>query len=142
MNESSNPKGAPEVPAPRVKKPYAKPVLSHYGHVATLTQSASCAGSNDSATTLSCDPSVQRQMNSASDRRLKQEVVWVDSHPLGFGLYLFDYKPQYRAQWGHGRQFGVMADEVEKVVPQAVALHEDGYQVVDYALLGISRKLH
>jgi hypothetical protein len=141
MNESMNPKGTPQTPSTRSRKPYAKPVLSHYGSVATLTQNASCAGSNDSATTVVCDPSTLRQMN-ASDRRLKQGVVRIDSHPLGFGLYLFDYRPEYRAQWGQGRQFGVMADEVEEIVPQAVSLHPDGYQVVDYALLGIRRNLH
>ncbi len=36
-----------------------------------------------------------------------------------------------------GRQFGVMADEVEAVLPQAVVMHPDGYKRVDYALLGI-----
>lgn len=43
---------------------------------------------------------------------------------------------------GHGRQFGVMADEVEQVMPEAVSVHPDGYKMVDYAMLGISRNLH
>lgn len=141
MNESLKQNGAPVAPLSRSRKPYVKPVLSQYGHVATLTQNASCAGSNDSATTLTCDPSTLRQMN-ASERRLKQDIVRIDTHALGFGLYLFNYRPEYRDQWGHGRQFGVMADEVEQVVPEAVAHHQDGYRVVDYRLLGISRKLH
>jgi hypothetical protein len=66
----------------------------------------------------------------------------VGEHFLGIGLYLFDYKPEYRDQWGHGRQFGVMADEVESVMPQAVSIHPDGYKVVDYAMLGISLAMH
>ena len=53
--------------------------------------------------------------------------------PAGFGLYLFDYKPAYRETAGFGRQFGVMADEVEAVLPQAVVMYPDGYKMVDYA---------
>ena len=72
-----------------------------------------------------------------SDRTLKQNIVRVGTHPAGFGLYLFDYKPEFREAAGVGRQFGVMADEVEAVLPQAVVMHPDGYKRVDYALLGI-----
>lgn len=35
-----------------------------------------------------------------------------------------------------------MADEVEKVMSEAVSVHSDGYKMVDYAMLGISRNLH
>lgn len=72
-----------------------------------------------------------------SDRALKQDIVRIGTHPAGFGLYLFDYKPEFREAAGFGRQFGVMADEVELVLPQAVVMHPDGYKRVDYALLGI-----
>ena len=72
-----------------------------------------------------------------SDRAVKENIVRVGTHPLGIGLYLFDYKPEYRETVGFGRQFGVMADEVEAVLPQAVVMHPDGYKMVDYALLGI-----
>jgi hypothetical protein len=84
-----------------------------------------------------------RQMDGAntrrnpSDRNIKKNIIQVGFHPLGFGLYLFEYKPEYHDQWGSGRKFGVMADEVEKVMPQAVSIHPDGYKMVDYDLLGI-----
>ena len=42
----------------------------------------------------------------------KNNVVRIGTHPLGLGLYLFDYKPEYQDRCGQGRQFGVMADEV------------------------------
>lgn len=143
MSEFSNPEELHNMQLAAPRKPYSSPVLIHYGHVAALTQNHSCAGGNDSTTTVSCDISDSRSMNGvASDRSLKTRVERIDTHPLGFGLYLFDYKPEYRDQWGHGRQFGVMADEVEQIVPRAVAMHSDGYQVVDYALLGISRSRH
>ena len=72
-----------------------------------------------------------------SDRNAKQNIVRIGTHPLGIGLYLFDYKPEFEPVAGYGRQFGVMADEVEAVLPQAVVMHPDGYKRVDYALLGI-----
>jgi hypothetical protein len=81
-------------------------------------------------------------MSCLSERQTKSNIIRVGSHPLGFGLYLFDYKPAFRDEWGHGRQFGVMADEVEKVMPEAVVIHPDGYKMVNYAMLGIRRNLH
>jgi hypothetical protein len=56
--------------------------------------------------------------------------------------YLFNYIPKFCDTWGHGRQIGVMADEVKKVMPEAVSVHPDGYKMVNYAMLGISRSLH
>ena len=61
---------------------------------------------------------------------------------MGFGLYLFDYKPEFRDAWGSDRQFGVMTDEVEVVIPAAVYVHPDGYKMVNYPLLGINRADH
>ena len=43
---------------------------------------------------------------------------------------------------GHGRHFGVMADEVERIVPEAVSVHPNGYRQVDYALLGVFPARH
>jgi hypothetical protein len=73
-----------------------------------------------------------------SDRTLKENVVRIGAHSLGIGRYQFDYRP-VRTAFGRGRQFGVMADEVETVLPEAVSMHPDGYKVVDYGMLGISR---
>ncbi|HYC35093.1 MAG TPA: tail fiber domain-containing protein [Usitatibacter sp.] len=77
----------------------------------------------------------------SSDRLLKQDWVRIGTHPLGVGIYLFDYKPEFRDRHGHGRQFGVMADEVERVLPAAVTRDADGYRRVDYAMLGIRREV-
>ena len=38
----------------------------------------------------------------------------------------------------HGRKFGEIADEVEKIVPEAVFMDTDGYRKVDYSLLDIT----
>jgi len=111
-----------------LKKSYQKPVLKTYGLVKNLTQ-----GSSGSLT----DFGTMR----SSDRIVKENIVRIDTHALGIGLYLFDYKPEYQERCGYGRQFGVMADEVETVVPEAVSVHSDGYKMVNYAMLGISHRI-
>ena len=81
-------------------------------------------------------------MKPACDRRLKQSIVEVGLHPWGFKLYLFEYKAEFQERHGHGRRFGVMADEVAPVLPEAVTLHDDGFYRVDLARLGITPHLH
>lgn len=80
-------------------------------------------------------------MMGMSDRRLKEHVVRIGTHPLGIGLYLFDFMQPFRARWGSGRQFGVMADEVKSVLPAAVSIDSSGYKVVNYAMLGIRHRV-
>ena len=111
------------------KKPYHSPILTVYGSVKELT------GAFSGATTAD----VNAMMLTMSDRSLKQNIVQVGEHPIGFGLYLFDYKPEF-ADFGVGRQFGVMADEVERFVPEAVTVGAPGYRSVNYARLGITRQ--
>lgn len=113
------------------RKAYQRPVLHLYGAVHLLTRGAS-AGAGDGASAM---------QPAASDRSVKENVARVGQHPLGIGLYLFDYRPRYRERYGYGRQFGVMADEVETVMPEAVSVHPDGYKMVDYALLGIAKSI-
>lgn len=62
-----------------------------------------------------------------SDRRLKSNIVRVGTHPLGIGVYEYDI-----FGW---RECGVMAQEVEQVLPEAVARHASGFKMVNYALL-------
>jgi hypothetical protein len=61
-----------------------------------------------------------------SDRRLKTNIVKVSDDPRGFGWYRFDYLA------GSSGQFGVMAQEVAKVVPDAV-VYRNGFLSVDYS---------
>ena len=110
------------------KKAYSRPQLRAYGSVRNLTQTGFGSGADGGS-----NPNMQM----VSDRKAKENLVRIGEHPLGIGLYLFDYKPGYREILGNLRQFGVMADEVETVMPQAVSMHADGYKVVDYEMLGI-----
>lgn len=71
-----------------------------------------------------------------SAREYKTEIRRVgDHHRLPIGVYTFRYLPQYREAWGDATFLGVMADEVEKVLPAAVGTDGNGYTVVDYSML-------
>lgn len=114
----------------QAKLRYSAPVLTEYGSVRDLTGNNVAGSFADAGAML---------MVGSSEPSLKEDVVRVGEHPAGFGLYLFSYKAEYRDECGHGRQFGVMADEVEAIVPEAVMVGENGYRLVDYARLGITR---
>lgn len=64
-----------------------------------------------------------------SDRRLKKNIHKIGKTKDGLSLY------QYRYIDGSGPHIGVMADEVAKVVPEALGPVINGYQTVDYSKL-------
>jgi hypothetical protein len=66
-----------------------------------------------------------------SDIRLKRDIVELGRLDNGIHLYRFRYK------WADEEYVGVMAQEVEKVVPSAVSRDADGYLRVDYGRLGL-----
>ena len=123
------------------KAVYSVPVLKTYGSVGLLTLGApgtKCDGSSSGSN----QPKNATPPFCTSDQSVKENIARIGAHPMGFGLYLFDYKPEFRQAWGHGRQFGVMANEIELVMPAAVVLHPDGYKMVNYDMLGIARTVH
>jgi hypothetical protein len=62
-----------------------------------------------------------------SDRRLKANIKRIAEHPLGIGVYSFTMG---------GQPFiGVMADEVERVMPDAIRTDAQGYKSVNYKML-------
>lgn len=70
-----------------------------------------------------------------SDEGIKQDIRKVSDDPRGFGVYEFFYKPEHRDTWGHGLHIGVIAQEVQRVRPEAVHRHPDGYLMVDYGAI-------
>lgn len=69
---------------------------------------------------------------SKSDRRLKKNIRLVGrDERTGLNLYEFQYLDDDK------RYRGVMADEVERVKPEAVVRDNDGYAMVNYGMLGI-----
>ena len=73
----------------------------------------------------------------SSDIRVKENIEFVDILMDGINIYEFDYKPEFKDKSGHGRYRGVMADEVEQIMPQAVVTDSNGYKYVRYDMLGI-----
>jgi hypothetical protein len=69
-------------------------------------------------------------IKAASDRRLKKNIKRIGTHVLGIGLYTWDYL------WGQPFS-GVMADEVEQVMPEAIVMHPSGFKMVNYSMLGL-----
>jgi hypothetical protein len=121
------------------KRRYEQPLLKRYGNVKALTASGGPSLVEKTGGPAGACAPITTKKSCPSDRRIKENMVLVGTHPLGIGLYLFDYKSAYQQTCGRGRQFGVMADEVERVLPEAVCLHPDGYKMVDHAMLGITR---
>jgi hypothetical protein len=110
--------------APTTKAPYVTPCLMKYGAVALITGSKS-------ATSLVDTMGGAAGNMLPSDRRLKRGIVRIGSTAHGLNLYEYDI--------GGRRERGVIADEVERVMPMAVSVGADGYRRVDYALLGVPR---
>lgn len=69
----------------------------------------------------------------ASDRRLKTNIELIGTDPAsGFNLYEYEYT------FLPGKTFrGVMADEVEAVMPEAVFTDANGFKSVNYGLIGV-----
>jgi hypothetical protein len=72
-----------------------------------------------------------------SDIRTKENIKHVGLLPNGLGIYEYEYKPEFKEIAGHGTHIGVMAQEVEKVIPNAVITFNNGYKAVNYSMLGI-----
>jgi hypothetical protein len=68
-----------------------------------------------------------------SDIRMKENVSQVGKLASGLSVYEYEYKPEFKDLAGHGKFIGVMAQEVEQVIPEAVSVADNGYMMVDYS---------
>jgi hypothetical protein len=66
-----------------------------------------------------------------SDIRLKHDIVLLGHLDNGLGFYRFSYNGGTKAY------VGVMAQEVQQIMPQAVSRGRDGYLRVDYRRLSL-----
>lgn len=66
----------------------------------------------------------------ASDRNVKQNIRKI-GEVKNISFYEFEYKPEYKLP--EGKHIGVMAQEVENIIPESVSLHPSGYKMVNYA---------
>jgi hypothetical protein len=70
-----------------------------------------------------------------SDIRTKQNIEQIGWLPNGLPVYSYEYKEEFKNDplAGSEKYVGVMAHEVEKIIPDAVSLRSDGYKMVDYS---------
>jgi opacity protein-like surface antigen len=66
-----------------------------------------------------------------SDKRLKRDVALLSRREDGVGIY------RYRYLWSDEVYVGVMAQEVARIVPDAVVCGSDGFMRVNYRRLGL-----
>jgi len=62
-----------------------------------------------------------------SDVRLKSNIERIGTHERGFGIYKYDIFDRH--------EIGVLAQEVEQIMPEAVAEHASGFKMVNYGIL-------
>jgi hypothetical protein len=72
-----------------------------------------------------------------SDIRAKQNIKQIHWLPNGLPVYEYEYKDEFKDHplAGHGKFVGVMAQEVEAIMPDAVFTLDNGYKAVDYGKL-------
>ena len=70
-----------------------------------------------------------------SDIRVKENIKSLGYEYKGLPVYEFEYKPEFKEEAGHGKFVGVMAQDVEKVMPYAVITGSDGYKMVNYGAI-------
>ena len=77
------------------------------------------------------------QYGAKSDIRTKENIKVIGKMKNGLNVYSFEYKKEFKDSEyaGHGKFVGVMAQEVEKIIPEAVFTGSDGYKVVNYSLI-------
>ena len=83
----------------------------------------------------SCKEQIVHQVVKLFPSCCKENIQQVGVLDNGLGVYVYEYKPAYKDTWGHGQHIGVMAQEVEQIIPEAVSVHPDGYKMVNYSMI-------
>jgi len=110
-----------------------QPVMQNVG-AAAFMDALSIAGSVASIGTGIGSLKTAFPQTFGSDRRLKENIQKIGESISGLGIYKFNYI-------GKAKQYiGAMADEVIKVVPEAVGTMSNGYLGVNYNLIDVDFK--
>lgn len=113
--------------------------MSPYGKTTSSTQTTSGGTSSNTGLSILGGAMSFLPLMFGSDERLKKNVKTVGTTEIGVPLKEFEYKG-FMGRKMPGKQIGVMAQDVEKVRPDAVGRFrgDDGksYRAVDYAKVG------
>ena len=97
-------------------------------------QNVAAAAFNDALGIASQVATIALPFAVASDRKVKENIKKIGESISGLGIYKFNYI-------GQAKQYiGAMADEVLKVVPEAVVTMENGFMGVRYDLIDVNFK--
>lgn len=70
----------------------------------------------------------------ASDERLKKDIVKIGSTDKGVNIYSWTWNEKAKGMGVDSHPtVGVIAQEVQQIIPEAVIQHENGYLMVDYS---------
>lgn len=105
------------------------------GDLSGLTGIYEALSGNSNGNTSGSSGATGGSNGTTSDIRAKENIIKIDVRPDGLSIYEFDYKPEFKntPTAGHGRYRGLMAQEVEKVYPNAVVTLDSGYKAIDYS---------
>jgi hypothetical protein len=121
---------------------YRSPRLSGFGHVSVLVKAGSTNAAETNPGCLTGQGNMAMPCPAPSDVRFKTDVVKLGEHASGIALYLYRYDRSVRDALPEGLFFGVMAQELASVLPEAVVADDAGYLSVDYELLSKRNVLH
>lgn len=101
------------------------------------TQAANAANAGFWSGLISATATAASGGAAKSDIRTKENIKVIGKMNNGLNVYSFEYKKEFKDSEyaGHGKFVGVMAQEVEQIIPEAVFTGSDGYKVVNYSLI-------
>jgi hypothetical protein len=113
-------------------------MLSSIGNAqasSTMGQANAYAGGLNSISNYAMLYGMMNKTPSTSDIRTKENIKQIGFLPNGLPVYSYEYKEEFKNDplAGPGRYVGLMAHEVEKIIPDAVNLRTDGYKMVNYS---------
>jgi len=102
-------------------------------NLASLTGQAINASNTQSGDRAQTAQLIGTVVSAFSDRRLKTDIT-PTGDKLSNGLPLYSFKYIWDDKTSH---IGLMADEVEKVIPEAITVTPSGFMKVDYSMVGV-----
>lgn len=105
-------------------------LLGQTGGRSTGTSTSTSTGTSSSNNGIGSLLGGAGALIAASDRRLKTNIEYLGTMDNGLNVYSYNYTD------GRGPYKGVMADEVEVFLPEALGPVIDGYKTVDYSKVG------